>query len=212
MKTRLLISALLLAAATAAAQDIKQDKYLMPSFAEGTVYFRGQMPARGQLNISAEDHSLRFLDKDGKELEATNPENIIMVQIDTVSFQRYHSYFYRRYPFKADMGVAVLKIAVIQRDVKQGAYGMTSQTTAIRETSTFFADGVQYQLDTDKDKPYKVSETVFLYKGDQVYPLNKRGLKKLFPEAKDKIDAWFKAGNTVPEDVPGALTLLETFQ
>lgn len=208
MKTRLLISALLLMSVTAAAQD----RYLMPSFAEGTVYFRGQVPARGQLNISAEDHGLRFLDKDGTELEASNPENIILVQIDTVSFLRYQGYFYRRYPFKADMGVALLKTVSVQRDVKQGAYGMASQTTAVRETSTFYADGVQYHLDTDKDKPLRISETVFLYKGGQVYPLNKRGLKKLFPEAKDRIEAWFKAGNALPEDVQGALTLLETFQ
>lgn len=47
--------------------------YLLPSFAPGYVYFIGQPPAQGLLNICALDQSLRFKDKSGKELEAGNP-------------------------------------------------------------------------------------------------------------------------------------------
>ena len=44
--------------------DIPEDiYYLMPSFSQGTIYFRGQMPAQGELNICAVDNSLRFIDK-----------------------------------------------------------------------------------------------------------------------------------------------------
>lgn len=188
-----------------------QDNYLMPSFAEGTVYFRGQVPAKGILNISAVDHSLRFLAKDGTELVAVNPENIVKVMIDTVMFMRYQDMFYRMFPLKDDVGIAVLKTASVQRDAKQGAYGTTSQTSAVKEFGTIYSDGIQYNLGGDKNKPYTVSETIFIYRGDQIYTLGKRGLKKLFPESKDRIDAYFKDGGTVPETVEEALQLLASF-
>lgn len=198
---------MLLGAVSSAAQE----SYLMPSFAEGTVFFRGQSPARGMLNISAVDHSLRFLAKDGTELEAVNPENIVKVKIDTVMFIRYEDMFYRMIPLKADVGIAVLRTASVQRDLKQGAYGTTSQTSAVKESGTIYADGIQYNLGGDKNKPYTVSETLFIYRGDQIYPLGKRSLKKLFPESKDRIDAYFKDGASVPETVEGALQLLASF-
>ena len=69
--------------------------YLMPSFGQGMIYFTGQGPAQGQLNICALDNSLRFIDKSGKELSATNPDNIIMVRIDTVTFIRANDAYYR---------------------------------------------------------------------------------------------------------------------
>ena len=188
-----------------------QDKYLMPAFGKGMVYFRGQPPATGMLNIYAEDHSLRFLDKDGKELSAINPDNIIKVTIDTVSFLRCQDLFYRLFPIKADVGVALLKTVSTQRNAKQGAFGTTSQTAAVKETSSFYADGVQYNLDGASDRPYTISEALYIYKGDQVYPLGKRGLRKVFPDAKEQIDAYFRQGGTVPDSVPGALELLERF-
>lgn len=211
MKTRLLILCAVAGMLLGAISSAAQESYLMPSFAEGTVFFRGQPPARGMLNISAVDHSLRFLAKDGTELEAVNPENIVKVKIDTVMFIRYEDMFYRMIPLKADVGIAVLRTASVQRDLKQGAYGTTSQTSAVKESGTIYADGIQYNLGGDKNKPYTVSETLFIYRGDQIYPLGKRSLKKLFPESKDRIDAYFKDGGSVPETVEGALQLLACF-
>ena len=40
--------------------------YLMPSFAQGMVYLRGQGPAQGKLNICAVDNTLRFIDDNGQ--------------------------------------------------------------------------------------------------------------------------------------------------
>lgn len=188
-----------------------QDSYLMPSFAEGTVYFRGQTPAKGILNISAVDHSLRFLDKDGTELEAVNPDNIIKVMIDTVMFIRYQDMFYRMFPLKTGVGIAVLKTASVQKGLKQGAFGTTSQTSAIKESGTIYSNGIQYYLGESKNKPPTFSETIFIYRRDQIYPLGKRSLKKLFPESRDRIDAYFKNGGTVPETVEEALQLLASF-
>ena len=175
----------------------------MPSFADGIVFFRGQAPAKGKLNINAIDHTLRFMDASGKELAAANPENIAKVQIDTALFLHYQDYFYRMYPIKGDVGVALLRNAHVVRDVKQGAYGTTSQTSAIKGSGTMYVDGILYNLDNDKDLNLSVTETLFLYKGDTVYPLTKRSLKKAFPDKKDQIEAFFKSGGSVPEDLAG---------
>ena len=186
--------------------------YLMPSFGQGMIYFKGQLPAQGQLNICALDQTLRFLDKNGKELSASNADNILRVQIDTVSFLRYEDAFYRLYPVSTDMGIALMREVKIQADAKQGAYGTTSQTSAIKERSTMYVDGAVYNLNDDKPVSYEVVESLCIYRADAVYTLNKKNLKKLFPTRKDAIDAWFKAGNRVPVTVEEAVELIKRWE
>ena len=177
--------------------------YLMPSFTNGTVYFRGKGPAQGKLNICAVDNTLRFLDNNGKELAAGQADNIYRVKIDTAVFMFSNDMFYRMYPVSGDMGIALKREVQIIRDQKQGAYGTVSRTESIREYNTIYADGVAYDLRKDKEYPYKVSEYLFIYKGDDVFTVNKKNLRKLFPEQKAEIDAWFKDGGSVPDTVDG---------
>lgn len=183
--------------------------YLMPSFSEGVIYFRGQNPAQGKLNICAVDNTLRFIDKSGSELEATGADNIIRVRIDTVTFLRDQGIFYRMYPVSPEMGVALRREVKVRTDVKEGAYGTTSQTTAVRSYSSVYSDGAIYNLENGKTYPYEVEEEPFLYKGDSVFALSKKNLKKLFPAKKDIIESYFKAGNPVPETVEDTLNLLK---
>lgn len=185
--------------------------YLMQSFGQGTVYFTGQAPAKGLLNICALDQSLRFLDKDGKELEAAEADNIVKVLIDTVVFLHYQDAFYRMHPLNQALGVAVLRDVQVVKEAKQAGYGTTSETSSAREYTQIYADGVSYSLGSDKPVPYKVSETLFLYKGDEILTLNKRNIRKLFPDYKAEIDAWFKAGHSLPETVPEALEILSAW-
>ena len=211
---RLILAALLLVSSAALAQDktgkgVPEDVfYLMPSFGEGMVYFASQPPAQGKLNICAVDNSLRFLDNKGKELEAPADAEIVRVRIDTVVFLRSQGIFYRQYPVISGAGVGLRRDVTILRDVKQSAYGTTSQTSAIREYGTIYADGVSYNLNKDKEYPYRSHDSLFLYKGDDVFPFNKRNLKRLFPSRKDDIDAYFKSGGALPSNLDDALTLL----
>ena len=112
--------------------------YLMPEFCQGVVYLRGQAPAQGKMNICAVDNTLRFLDEDGTELEASGADNIVKVQLDTVWFLRSRGIFYRMYPATFDMGVALKRDVRVQTDTKQGAYGGSSQTSSIREYSSLY--------------------------------------------------------------------------
>jgi hypothetical protein len=182
--------------------------YLMPEFGNGMVYLRGQRPAQGRLNICAVDNTLRFLGPDGKELTATQDGDVIKVRIDSVMFLRDQNIFYRLHPLTSGLGVALRREVRILRDVKEGAYGTTSQTTSVQNYGTYYADGVVYNLDSDKEYPYTVSELVCIYKDDVIYPLTRKNLRKLFPARKDEIDAFFKSGEKLPETVPDALDFL----
>ena len=160
------------------------------------------------MNICAVDNTLRFIDKNGQELSATNVDNIIKVRIDTVTFMLHEGVFYRICPVKDDMGVAVRRNVRIIRDAKESAYGGTSQTSAIQSYGTMHVDGVAYDLKTNKQYPWESSEEFYVYKGEALQPLSKRALRKLFPAKKSDIDAWFKAGNTLPTDLEGVMSLL----
>lgn len=197
-------------AQTAGSKGLPDDVfYLMPSFRDGYVYIRGQIPAQGKLNICALNNSLRFLDDNGVELEASEPDKILKVVIDTVSFLRYQDAFYRQYPVKAETGVALRRKVQIIRDQTDAPFGGTSRTSSTTQYSTLVTEGGTYQLGQDKEYPYEVSESVFIYQGSKVYPFTKKHLRRLFPARKADIDSWFSAGNSLPRTVDEARALLE---
>ena len=187
----------------------QEGAYLMPEFAQGMIYFKGQAPAQGMLNICAIDNSLRFLDDSGKEMIAASIDNVLKVRIDTALFMNCHNIFYRMYKVQGDMGVAVKRNVQPKNEGKQGAYGTTSQTASIREGGTFYADGVGYNLASTKEQQFIVNETMFLYKGDEVLVFNKKNLKRIFPDKKAALDEYFKSGGNIPETVPEATEFLK---
>ena len=215
MKLRAIIIALLLLAVSAMAQEKKAPNgisaevyYLMPQFSEGTVYLRGQRPLQGKMNICAVDNTLRFIGPDGEELSATEDGDIVKVRIDSVMFLRDHDIFYRLYPLSSEMGVALQREVRIFWDAKEGAYGSVSQTSSIQQYGIIHSDGSTHTLSGLKEYPYSVSETPSIYKEGAIYPITRKNLRKLFPAHKDEIDAWFKAGNKLPETVSEALDFL----
>ncbi len=218
-KHRHILCAILLAAVSlpirsqGTAEKVIPDEvfYLMPAFSDGYVYFRGQAPAQGKLNICAVDNSLRFLDGGGTELEAANPDNILRVKIDTVWFLRSRDVFYRMYPVSPDLGVALKRAVTILRDVKEGAYGMKDQISSIRQYSSLYTEGGVLMLNSGKPCPYDVTETLYLYKGEGVYPFTKKTLKKLFPARKEEIEAYFKAGGSLPGSADEAAAFLASW-
>ena len=171
--------------------------YMLPEFGKGMVYFSDQGPAQGEMNICAVDQTLRFKDKDGQEL-ASKADNITKVVIDTVVFVRIDGAFYRLYPVSDDLSLAFRRDVEILRDVRKGAFGTESRTSSIREVATLQTDGIMYTLQRAADYPYNVSENCFLFRAGDVSAINKRTLRKQFPERKDDIDAYLKS-NPVPK-------------
>ena len=162
MKKIVLLLALLLAGGAAFGQEAQGDIpadvfYLLPEFRQGMVYFSDQGPAQGELNICAVDQTLRFMDK-GQEL-SSKADNINRVVVDDIVFVRIDGVFYRLYPITDDLTVAYRRDVEILRDVKTGAYGIQSRTSAIREVGSLQSDGMMYTLQSSKSYPYNVSES-----------------------------------------------------
>ena len=210
MKKIVLLLSLLLAGGGAFGQEARGDMpadvfYLLPEFRQGMVYFSGQGPAQGELNICAVDQTLRFMDK-GQEL-ASDADNILRVVIDTVVFVRIDDAFYRLYPVSDEVTLAYRRDVEILRDVKTGAYGIQSRTSSIREVGSLQADGMMYTLKSTKSYPYNVTESCFLYLAGDVTPLTKRSVRKLFPARKDDLDAWLK-NHALPKTLDDTLAFL----
>lgn len=217
---KLAILVMMLSGAAAFAQDIEPQEenyvggvpagvfYMLPKFSDGMVYFYTQSPAQGKLNICAVDHSLRFLDKDGKELEANGDQGVLKVRIDTVWFIKSQDFYYRMYPVTSEVGIALKREVRIIRDAKEGAYGMVSQTGAIKEINKVYADGFSVDLNKDKKYPYEITETLYLYKWNAVVPFSKKSLKKLFPAKKAQIDEYFSTHKNLPRTLDKALPLV----
>ncbi|MBO4623942.1 MAG: hypothetical protein J5646_00420 [Bacteroidales bacterium] len=186
--------------------------YLLPSFSTGTVYFKGKAPAEGELNICALDHKLRFIEPGtGRELEVINVDEVVMVYIDGIRFLRYKEAFYRQYPVSMDMGVALKRDVKDMRKVRKGAYGNAANSSAVHQGSwTLYTDDLPYQVSSDKVE-YDIDERVYLYKGNEVYTFTKANLRKLLPEKKAVIDAWFKGPHTLPENAQEAVELLDSW-
>ena len=211
MKKIVLLLALLLAGGAAFGQEAQGNIpadvfYLLPEFRQGMVYFSDQGPAQGDLNICAVDQTLRFMDK-GQEL-ASGADNIYRVIVDDIVFVRVDGAFYRLYPITDDLTLAFRRDVEILRDVKTGAYGTTSRTSSIREVGMLQSDGMMYTLQSSKNYPYNVSESCFLFQAGDVTPITKRSLRKRFPDRKNDLDAWFKAGHAVPQTLDDTRALL----
>lgn len=183
--------------------------YLLPEFGEGTVYFRGQAPAKGTLNICAVDNTLRFIDENGTELAAENNEDIVMVQIDNVSFLHDVNGFYRMYPASSKIGIALKRTVEIMRGAKVGAYGTIDRTSSIRQYATLYTESGAVNLNTEY--PHQETETLYIYMGNAVFPFTKKSMMKLFPSKKEEIKAYFKAGHSMPDNVDDAVSLLKRF-
>lgn len=205
MKKIVLLLALLLAGASAFGQEAKGNIpaeifYMLPEFGQGMVYFSDQGPAQGKMNICAVDQTLRYLDNGGQEL-ASKADNITRVVIGDVVFVRDGNAFYRLYPISEAVTVAYRRDVEILRDIKKGAYGTETRTSSITTVGTFQADGMMYTLQKAADYPYHVTESCSLYQAGSVVPLNKRNLRKLFPDRKDDLDAWLKANRNLPKGI-----------
>ena len=210
MKKSLILAAAALfwAASALFAQDgnglTEEVFYLMPKMEYGSVYFNNKAPANGDLNICAVDNTVRYMDH-GTELSVEIDDSMTRVVIDGVIFVPYEGVFLRLYPFGEDCGIAVRRNVTVMNDGHAASFGMESNTTAVTTIEGFSTVGKTFTLDEARNIPYRMNHVVYAYRDGNIMTLNKRNLQRCFPDAKDKIDAYFsehkKLDNNDPENV-----------
>ena len=167
--------------------------YLTPQMGQGTIYFKDKKPVSGSFTICAVDNTIRYKDNKGTELAVGPEDNISMVTIDNVPFRNLEGVFHRMYPINADVSLAVRRDITIMNDSHVASYGMESQTTAVTSYDGMNTEGKHYSYEESKSFPYRLTETVFLYKNGSLSRVSKKSLIKCFPEKKAEIEEWFRA-------------------
>jgi len=209
----IVLSALLSALLSASAQESKglpEDVfYLMPKFGDGMVVYQGKAPVKGSFNICAIDGTVRF--KDGGQELAADDEGLLEVVIDNVTFVRHEDNFVRIYPVAKGASIGVKRDVLIMNDSKQGAYGMASQTTAVTEYDTMSSAGKIYELGQLKDFPYRMTESLLLYRDNKFSPLTKKNLQKAFPDHKAEIESFYEGVSGKTPDLDALMAFLGTF-
>jgi hypothetical protein len=210
-KTLILAAAALLWAASAFAQEgmmTEEVFYLMPKAGYGSVSFVNKAPATGELNICAVDNTVRYKDNAGNELAVDIDDSMTRVVIDGVIFVPYDGVFLRLYPFGENQGIAVRRNITMLNDAKAASYGMESNTTAVSTITGISTVGKTFTLEEGLNIPYRMSQVVYVYRDDNIMTLNKRNLQRCFPEAKDKIEAYFSEHKKLENNNPEAILAL----
>ena len=134
-------------------------------------------------------------------------DDMTRVVIGGVTFVPYDGAFLRLYPLTGDVSAAIKRNVLLLTDSKTSGYGMESQTTAVSTIMGIEGASKYYLFEDNKDVPYRMSETASLFKDGSFMPINKRNCQRVFPNAKDKIDAYFKDHKNAPSDIGEVIAL-----
>lgn len=185
----LLLSPAILNAQSYAPENIPEDVYYMlPSFANGTVFFSDRAPAKALLNICTWDQTLRFIGSDDKELRPADEDNITLIQVDSLLFRKINKEYYRIIPVTSDIGIAFRR--------RINYYDKSKNTTG-----ALFRTKTEYEI---SDFLFEAYDEMAIYRGDNVYPVTQKSLRKLFPAKRREINSYY----TMPKTEEGLKTLL----
>jgi len=185
----LLLSPAILNAQSYAPENIPEDVYyLLPSFSNGTIYFSDRAPAKVLMNICAWDQTLRFIGSDDRELRPADEDNITLIQVDSLLFRKINKEYYRIIPVTADIGIAFRR-RINYYDKSKNTTGALSRQKTEYEISDFL---------------FEAYDEMAIYRGDNVYPVTQKSLRKLFPAKRREINSYY----TMPKTEEGLKTLL----
>ena len=170
---------------------IYKQMYRFPQFMYGKVYFMNSDSAKGKLNYNMLIKKMQFIDKRGDTLVLSDNNPIRLVVIDTIIFYCNSEEcveLLAGYP-PAELAASYkLKLADEQ---KIGAYGLSSSTQTIENTSSFVENN--YKLLVGKDLVFaKDTRYYFIDANKHFIVANKKNLLKLLPGQKTKIENYLK--------------------
>ena len=165
--------------------------YALPEYKSGRITYSSGEFSNGLLNISNIDQSICYKDEKGQILHINNNNDVKYVTIGGKMFFRYAGLYVNVKDVSED-GLANSAQITIFSDAKTGAFGMKSETSSINNYSSFYSNGLAYDLSTSLNFPYKYKKLPFLYHSNKFYPVTKRNLLKFYPAHKEQIEEYVK--------------------
>lgn len=186
-----------LAAVSAGAQNRQEDfenrqpdsvKYYLAEFAPGRIVYKNGEYSTGKLNISTVDQTVRFISEDGEALALNDNDQVDRVTVGPYLFLRNGKEFAALVDMAGEVSLCMTRKVVFQRDVKKGAFGLTSETTNISSVSSASGVGVMHAFNTEA--PFTVEEVPWIYRKGVFYPASKKAFQRAFPDRKEALQAY----------------------
>ena len=167
--------------------------YLFPEFTQGVVLMNAGEKHEYLLNYNSLTEEMIFENK-GKKLAIAQKE---LARIDTVyikdrKFMVLNDQFVE-FSYQSKWDLYVEYKCKVKVPGKQTGYGGTSKTTAIKSYSSFYSEGMFYQLKLPDDYETEPYTYYWLKKNEELYNFKTmKELKKLYKEKEDLFKPYVK--------------------
>lgn len=197
-----------LAAVAFASIALSAQTYVHNEFENGRVYYKDGGFSAGSFNICIIDQSLRYIE-DGKEMILGSPENVDRVNIGKDIYFRRNGGYICWIDSADDVSLGLMKTALVKTDVKNAAYGATSETTRVSNISSIYDGGNSYDLKSSLNLPCVYKSQVYLCRNNKFYPATSKRMTKMFPAKKAEIKAYLADKNVNFDDIDQVKALFE---
>ena len=176
-------------------------KYVLPEFTAGTVIFNDKGYSNGAVNIHALTQKVHFIDENGDIREIDDNSNVKIVIAKKRNFLNCSYGFIEMYESAGEVTVGELRQVNIISEVKTGAYGSKSESTAIQSVGFVTDNGMKTDLNVNTRVPYIYRKVPYLIRKGSVIPANRKTFTKSFPHKKDFIEQYLKENKVDFENV-----------
>ena len=182
-------------------------KYVNPQFYPGVIIFADGKQSGGSINICTIDQKLHFVHESGDTLVVKNNEEVDRVYILGRAYVNSKYGYMEMLETVGDVTLCELRLTEIHTDAAPGAYGLKTQTSAVKSKTSFEIDGTftgaeplsntLLNFEINDGIAFSYRKSPFLLVKGEAYPVNRKTLAKFFPEQKSIIEQYMEDKNPV---------------
>lgn len=209
MRKFYIVTLLLLVCVCAGAQVQKQldsMRFILPQFSQGVVLSSDKQISSGLLNICPLDQGVYIISPKKDTLYASNNSEIISVSVAGRSFIKWNNSFVELITSNSDPGIGIIRSVVKVSNVKSGAFGTTSSTSAISNYAPTGSSGMLTELVIiDDPRNYLYKRSVCIINNGKCLAISKKSFQKVFPDKKDYIASVWAERNLSSTDIDAVI-------
>ena len=197
-------------------------KYVNPQFYPGVVIFADGKQSGGSINICTIDQKLHFVHESGDTLVVRNNEEVDRVYILGRAYVNSKYGYMEMLETVGDVTLCELRLTEIHTDAAPGAYGLKTQTSAVKSKTSFEIDGTLtgaepltntlLNFDINDEIAFSYRKSPFLLVKGEAYPVNRKTLAKYLPQQKSFINKYVKEDNVAFTSVAQVLKLFRALK
>lgn len=197
-------------------------KYVNPQFYPGVVIFEGGKQSGASINICTVDQKLHFIGPEGDTLVVKKNEEIDRVYILGRAYVNSKYGYMEMLETVGNVTLCELRLTEIHTDAAPGAYGLKTQTSAVKSKTSFEMDGTLtgaepltntlLNFDINDEIAFSYRKSPFLLVKGEAYPVNRKTLAKYLPQQKSFINEYVKEDNVAFTSVAQVLKLFRALK